>query len=97
MKIERGGFVALAVAVGAGDVEVGEKLHFDLFETVSGAAVAAAGTGVEGEETGVEITGLGLGSAGEELADGIEGTEENGGSGARGSGDGGLIDELDTG
>jgi hypothetical protein len=35
--------------------------------------------------------------AGEELADGIEGAEENGGRGARGAGDGGLIDELDAG
>ena len=40
---------------------------------------------------------MALRCAGEELADGIEGTEENGGRGARGAGDGGLIDEFDAG
>ena len=96
VEVEGGGFVALAVAVRAGDVEIGEELHFDFFEAVSGAAVAAAGSGVEGEEAGAQLAGLGLGSAGEKLADGIEGTEENGGRGARGAGDGGLIDEFDA-
>ena len=41
-----------------------------------------------------DFGGVGLA---EELADGIEGAEENGGRGARGAGDGGLIDELDAG
>ena len=97
VEVEGGGFVAAAVAVRAGDVEVGEELHFDLFEAVAGAAVAAAVAGVEGEEAGVEAAGFGVRGAGEELADGIEGAEEDGGRGARGAGDGGLVDELDVG
>ena len=95
-ELQGGGFVAFALAVGASDVEVGEELHFDFLEAVAGAAVAAAIAGVEGEEAGLCVGGLCFGGAGEELADGIEGSEEDGGRGARGAGDGGLIDEFNA-
>lgn len=97
VEIQGGGFVTLAVAIGAGDVEVGEELHLDFFKAVSGATVAAAGPGVEGEEASGQLANLGLGCAGEKLANRIEGSEENSGGGARGAGDGGLIDEFDAG
>ena len=95
-EFQGGWFVAPALAVRAGDVEIGKELHLDLFVAVPGAAVAAAFARVEGEEAGLEIAGFRLLGAGEELADGIEGSEENGGRGARGAGDGGLIHQLDS-
>ena len=96
MKVESGGLVAFAITVRAGDIEVGEELHLDFFEAVPGAAVTAAGPGVKGKEAGGEIEGLRFGGEGEKLADGIEGTEKDRWGGARGAGDGGLIDELDA-
>ena len=90
-----GGFVALSLAARAGDVEVGKELHFDLFEAVAGAAVAAAFAGIEGKEAGGQVARFGVRGVGEELADGIESAEEDGGGGARGAGDGGLVDEFD--
>ncbi len=91
-----GAFVAAAVAVRAGDVEIGEELHFHFFEAVAGAAVAAALAGVEGEEAGLEPGGFRAVGLAEELTDGIEGTEEDGGGGAGGAGDGGLVDKFDA-
>jgi len=85
-----------AIALGAGEVEVGEELHFDFLEAVSGAALAAAGAGVEGEVAGGEVVGFGGGGLSEELADVLEGAEEDGGGGARGAGEGGLVDEFDA-
>ena len=86
-----------AFALGAGEVEVGEKLHFDLFEAVAGTALAASGAGVEGKVSGGEFAGFGGGGEGEELADVLEGAEEDGGSGTRGAGERGLVDELHAG
>ena len=40
--LEGVGLVAFAFALGAGDVEVAEELHFDFLEAVAGAAFAAA-------------------------------------------------------
>jgi hypothetical protein len=47
MKVEGGVLVAFSLAVGAGDIEVGEELHFDFLEAVAGTAVAATIAGVE--------------------------------------------------
>ena len=79
VEIEGGGFVAAAGAVRAFDKEVGEELHFDFFEAVAGAAVAAAVAGVEREVTGGEGGGFRLIGFAEELADRVEGAEEHGG------------------
>ena len=55
--------VAAAVALGAADENVAEKLHLNLFETGAAAALALALAGIEAERAGVEPTllcGLGL-------------------------------------
>ena len=96
VDVEGGGLEASATAVRTGDVEVGQELHFDLLEARTGAAIAAAVAGVEREEAGVHIAGLGVFGAGEELSDRIEGSEEHGGSGARGAGDRRLVNQLDA-
>ena len=93
-EIEGGFFVAFPFAVRAGDIDVGEELHFNFLETISGAAVAAAIAGIEGEEAGLSPDGFGIRSAGEKLADGIERTEEDGWCGARSPGNRGLIYEF---
>ncbi len=50
-----------AAALGAGEVEIGEELHLYFFETISGAALTATGTGVEGKVAGREFANLGSG------------------------------------
>ena len=96
LVVEGGLVVALAFAFGAGEVEVGEELHLDLFEAVAEAAFATASAGVEGEEAGLEGGGFGFGGEGEELANGFEGSEVDGGGGFGGFSEGSLVDELDT-
>ena len=95
-EFQRGRFVAPTLAVWAGDVEIRKELHLDLFVTVPGATVAAAFAGVEGEKTRLEAGGFRGIRLAEKLADGIKGTEKNGGRGARGAGYGGLIHQLDS-
>ena len=43
--------VTAAVAVGTPQVDIAQKLHFDVFETAASAGRAAAGTGIETEGT----------------------------------------------
>ncbi len=87
--------VALAFTFGAGEVEVGEELHLDLLEAIAETALAASGSGVEGEVAGLESSRFGFGGEGEKLADGLEGSEVDGGGGFGGFGEGSLVDELD--
>ena len=96
VDVEGGRLVAAAVAVGTGDVEVGEELHLHLLAAGTGAAVAAAFAGVEGKEAGVGLAGLGVFGLGKELADGVEGSEQHGGGRARSAGERRLIDEQDV-
>lgn len=84
--------IAGTIALGAAEEEVGEELHFDFFEAEALAAgAAAAGGGVEGEERGGEVVLEGLGGVCEEVADGVEDAEVDGGCGAGGAADGGLV------
>ena len=92
---EGGEVIALSFAFGAGEVEVGEELHFDFFEAVAETAFAATSAGVEGEEARLEAGGFGIGGEGEELSDGFEGSEVDGGGRLGGFGEGSLVDELD--
>ncbi len=85
--------VAGAVAVFAGQFDVGEELHFDGDGAVALAGVAAAAGNVEGEVAGGEREALGLGLRGKELADEIEALDVGDGVGARRAADGGLVDE----
>ena len=84
-----------AVALGAGHIQVAEELHLDLFVAVAHAALAAALTGVEGEEPGREALRLAVVRFREKLPDEVEGTDVNSGRGARRAGERRLIDEDD--
>ncbi len=103
LDLENRGLVAGAVAVFAGQLDVGEELHFDGDGAVAFAGVAAAAGHVEGEVTGGQREALGLGLRGKQFADKVEALDVGDGIGARGAADGGLVDEhhvveaLDTG
>ena len=84
-----------AVAFGAAEKEVAEKLHFDLFETEAAAAVAASIAGVEGKARGREAGGLGGGGVAEKSADVVVDAEVDGWRGARGFRERGLVDHHD--
>jgi hypothetical protein len=77
VEIERGWLVAAAIAIRAGDVQVGEELHFHLLAAGTGAAVTAAFAGVEGKEASLQAARLRIIGQREELTDGIEGAEQH--------------------
>ena len=88
--------IALAVALRTAEEEVAEELHLDLLEAESGAAVAPALAGVEGESGGSE-SGLQRGILhGKEFPDGVEDPQVDGRGGAGCPGEGGLVDEDDV-
>ena len=72
LHVERLAVVALAAALLAGDVDVGEEVHLDLHESVALAGLAAAALHVEGEAARAVAAELRLRHLGEELADGGE-------------------------
>ena len=88
LDFEDGGLVARAVALLAGELDVGEELHFDGDGAVAFADVAAAAGDVEGEAAGGEVLAAGVGLRGVELADGVEGLDVGDGVGARRAADG---------
>ena len=87
--------VAFAVADFAGDVHVGQEVHFDFNHAVALAGFAAAAFDVEGESADVVAAFAREGDTGEEFADGGEQAGIGGGVGARGAADGGLVDVDD--
>ena len=91
------GAEALAVAVRAAQIDVGEELHLDVFESVATTGGAAAVAGVEAEGPRRVFAFLGQRRPGKDLADRIEGADEAGGVGAGGLADRRLVDEGDVG
>ena len=91
--LQRLGAEALAVAVGAAQVDVGQELHLDVLEAVAAAGRAAAVAGIEAERAGGIFAQLRLGLGCKARADFIEGTDVAGGIGARGAADRRLIDQ----
>ena len=73
LDVEGGGFVTRAVAFFAGQLDVGEELHFDGDGAVAFADIAAAAGDVEGEAAGGEAFAARVGLGGEEGADVVEG------------------------
>src|SRR5205823_4309467 len=63
---------ALAVAVGAAQIDVRQELHLDVFETVAAARRAAAVAGIEAESAARVAAFPGKRSARVELADRVE-------------------------
>src|SRR5206468_10232967 len=84
--------VAGAVAHVAGDVDVGQEVHLDLYEAVALARLAAAALDVEAEAAGLVAARLALAQAGEPVADRGEGAGVGRRVGARGAADRRLID-----
>src|SRR5690606_35608262 len=93
--VERLAVVALAVADVAGDVDVGQEVHFYLDDAVALAGLAAAALDVEGEAAGLVAAGFRLRQAGEPVADRREGAGIGGGVGARRAADRRLVDVDD--
>src|SRR6267154_262052 len=84
--------VAAAAADFAGDVYIGEKIHFDAAQAIALAGFAAPAFYVEAEAAGAVAAFAGFGEHGEKLANGGEDAGVGGGIGARGAADGGLVD-----
>ena len=80
--------IALAIAVRALEVHVGEQLHLDMLKTIAAAGGAAAGAGVEAEGSGRVAALLRLGQSREQLAHRIERADMAGRIGTRGAADG---------
>ena len=95
VHLQRLAVVALAVADVAGDVDVGQEVHLDLDDAVALAGLAAPALDVEGEAAGLVAARLGLGQAGEPVADRREGAGVGGGVGARRAADRRLVDVDD--
>ena len=88
------GFAVVAVAVAdvAGDIDIGQEVHFDLDQAVARAGFAAPAFDVEAEAAGFVAAGQRFRQAGEPIADVGEAAGIGRGVGARGAADGGLID-----
>ena len=82
LDLQNFGAVALAIAVGAAQVHVREKLHFDMLKTRSAAGRAAAIAAVEAELAGGVAALTRLGGGGEEFPDGVPGAHIAHGVGA---------------
>src|ERR1700693_5269202 len=84
--------VALSLADIAWNVDVGEKVHLDLYETISFARLAPSALHVERESSRPVAPDLRFGQLGEQLADGSEQSRVRGGIRARCPTDWALID-----
>ena len=87
--------VALALALVALDIDVGQEVHLDLDDAVALAGLAAAALHVEGEAAGLVAARLGFRQAGEPVADRREGAGIGRGVGARRAADRRLVDVDD--
>ena len=89
--------VALAVAIHAAQVDVGQELHLDMLEAVAAAGGAAAVARIEAERARCVGALLRHRRRGVQLADRIEGADVACRVRARGLADRGLVDEHDLG
>jgi len=92
-QLEDLGPVALAVAVRAAQVDVGQELHLDVLEARAGAGRAAAVAGVEAEGAGRVAALLRFGQHREQLADRVPGADVADRVGARALADRRLVHE----
>src|SRR6185503_15155902 len=93
--VERLAVVALAVALLAGHVDVGQEMHLDLDLAVATADLASAALDVEAEAAGLVAARPRLLSLGEELADVVEDAGVGRRVGARRAADRRLVDVDD--
>ncbi len=97
LHFEHFGTEALAVAVGAAQVHVGQELHLHVFEAVAAAGRAAAVAGVEAEHARGVIALDRQPRLAEQIADRIPRAHVTGGIGACGLADRRLIDHCHVG
>ena len=95
LDLKRLAVVALALALVAGDVDVGQEMHLDLDQPVALAGLAAPTLDVERETPGLVAARPRLGQLGKPLADGREGPGVGRGIGARRAPDRALVDVDD--
>ena len=88
LHLERFAVVAVAVADVAGDIDIGQEVHFDLDQPVAGAGFAAPALDVEAEAAGLVAAREAFRQAGEPVADVGEGAGIGGGVRTRGAADG---------
>ena len=86
LHFERLAVVALAVALLAGDIDVGQEVHLDLDQPVALARLAAPALDVEAEAAGLVAARGAFGQAGEPVADLGEGAGVGGGVASAGCG-----------
>src|SRR5712692_4305312 len=89
---ERFGIVAAAAADFAGDVNIGQKIHFDAAQAIALAGLAASAFHVEAEAAGTVAALARFGEHGEKLANGREDAGVGSGIGTRSAADGSLVD-----
>ena len=92
VDLQRLAVVALALANVAGDVYVGQEVHFHADHAVAFAGLAAAAAHVEGEASRAVAALAGDGHAGKQFANGCEEPGVGGRVAARGTTDGALVD-----
>ena len=91
-NLQRFAIEAMTVADGAGDPNVGEKIHFEAVGAVAFAGFAAAPFDVETEAAGFVAASFGFGKFGEQIADVVGELDVRGRIGSWRAADGGLID-----
>ena len=87
--------VPAAAADVAGDIDIGQEMHFDLDDAVAFTGFAPASFDIEGEPARLVAAGPGLGEPGEQVPDMGEDAGIGGRIGARGPADRALIDVDD--
>ena len=92
MDLQRLAVVALALAHVAGDIHVGQEVHFHADHAVAFAGFAASAAHVEGEAPRAVAALAGRGHAGKQFADGREEPGVGGGVAAWGATNGALVD-----
>ena len=87
--------VPLALAHLAGDVDVGQKVHFNFQQAIPGTGLAPSAPGVEGEAARAVAPALGVGGGGEQVPDITEQIRIGGRVRPGRAADGALIDADD--
>src|SRR4051794_20335097 len=91
--VENAALEARAAAFFTNEFHIGEKLHLHGDSAIALAGFAAATRNVEGKMAGGVAAALGVGSFGEDIADGVEGFKVGGGIRTRSAADGRLVDD----
>ena len=86
-------FEAPALAVGAGDEHIRQKLHLDLFEAIAFAGLTASAIDVKRKIARPEALGPGRIGGGQQFADGVKSLGVGQRIGPRGAADGALVDQ----